>query len=102
LRYLPREIVHRRKRGLSVPIARWLRGPLRDWAEASLASGRLEQVGLSSRAVQEVFAEHCANKADYGRALWTLLVLDEWLNWLGGVRESLEAQESNPRPIPVH
>jgi asparagine synthase (glutamine-hydrolysing) len=81
LRYLPTEIVHRRKRGLSVPIARWLRGPLRDWAGSTLASGRLEQVGISSSAVLDLFAEHCDHKADHGRALWTLLVLDEWLDW---------------------
>jgi len=31
LRYLPEAIVNRRKRGLSVPIGRWLRGPLREW-----------------------------------------------------------------------
>ena len=35
LRYLPRGIVQRRKRGLSVPLSRWLRGPLREWAEAT-------------------------------------------------------------------
>src|SRR5258708_4940468 len=38
-RYLPRWVVHRRKRGLSVPLAAWLRGPLRGWAEERLAAG---------------------------------------------------------------
>ena len=38
LRYLPAQIVHRRKRGLSVPLAQWLRGPLFDWAQDRLAS----------------------------------------------------------------
>lgn len=101
LRYLPKEIVHRRKRGLSVPIARWLRGPLRDWAEASLASGRLAEVGISAHAVQEVFAEHCERKADYGRALWTLLVLDEWLDWLAEVSRTLKTQNSTSREAPT-
>lgn len=83
LRYLPEAIVHRRKRGLSVPIARWLRGPLREWATATLASGRLERAGISSAAAQSVLAEHCERKADHARALWTLLVLSEWLEWVG-------------------
>ena len=39
LRYLPDEIVNRRKRGLSVPIGRWLRGPLHAWALASWRAG---------------------------------------------------------------
>jgi asparagine synthase (glutamine-hydrolysing) len=94
LRYLPTEIVHRRKRGLSVPIARWLRGPLRDWAEASLASGRLEQVGISNKSAQDLFSEHCERKADHGRALWTLLVLDEWLGWLANFGRAPNSQSS--------
>jgi asparagine synthase (glutamine-hydrolysing) len=99
LRYLPEEIVHRRKRGLSVPIARWLRGPLHDWAQASLASGRLEQVGLSTKAVQEMFDEHCENKADHGRALWTLLVLDEWLDWLANVGQGARPGSSKAEQV---
>ena len=82
IRYLPNEIVHRRKRGLSVPIGRWLRGPLRDWAAAALGSGQLDRVGISNAAAQDLFAEHCEGKADHARALWTLLVLIEWLDWL--------------------
>ena len=46
-RYLPRAIVYRRKRGLSVPLARWLRGPLRDWARGRLDSPRLADVGIA-------------------------------------------------------
>jgi asparagine synthase (glutamine-hydrolysing) len=81
LRYLPAEIVHRRKRGLSVPVARWLRGPLRDWAEEALANGGLDRVGISGAAAQVLLAEHAAGKADHARALWTLMVLSEWLDW---------------------
>jgi len=49
-RYLPDNIVNRRKRGLSVPIASWLRGPLKEWATATLEKGRLEQVGIQTSA----------------------------------------------------
>jgi asparagine synthase (glutamine-hydrolysing) len=81
LRYLPKTIVHRRKRGLSVPIGRWLRGPLHEWAKASLASGRLARVGISTAAASGLFEEHCRREADHARALWALLVLSEWLAW---------------------
>jgi asparagine synthase (glutamine-hydrolysing) len=81
LRYLPGSIVHRRKRGLSVPIGKWLRGPLRDWAVKKLASERLGQTGVRTAAAAELFAEHCRLQADHARALWTLIVLSEWLDW---------------------
>jgi asparagine synthase (glutamine-hydrolysing) len=81
-RYLPNYIVNRRKRGLSVPIGNWLRGPLKEWATATLEKGRLEQVGIHTSAAMEFFSEHCQRKADHARALWTLLVLGEWLDWV--------------------
>jgi asparagine synthase (glutamine-hydrolysing) len=81
-RYLPDDIVNRRKRGLSVPIGGWLRGPLKEWATASLEEGRLEQVGIQTSAAMELFSEHCQRKADHARTLWTLLVLGEWLDWV--------------------
>ncbi len=98
LRYLPSEIVHRRKRGLSVPIGRWLRGPLKDWAESTLAGGRLERAGISGEAALSLLQEHCARKADHGRALWTLLVLGEWLEWALTTAEPLPLQSLEPEP----
>ena len=83
--YLPRTLTHRRKRGLSVPLSAWLRGPLRDWAQARLACSALAQAGLCNRAALELWAEHQARKADHARAIWTLLVLCEWLEWRGGI-----------------
>jgi asparagine synthase (glutamine-hydrolysing) len=81
LRYLPKEIVHRRKRGLSVPLARWLRGPLRSWAEDRLTDPRLAGAGLHAGAIERLHEEHQLRRADHARALWTLIVLDEWLRW---------------------
>jgi asparagine synthase (glutamine-hydrolysing) len=84
-RYLPNNIVNRRKRGLSVPISSWLRGPLKEWAIATLRKGRLGQVGIHTPAVVELFSEHCQRKADHARAIWTLLVLAEWLDWVANL-----------------
>jgi asparagine synthase (glutamine-hydrolysing) len=81
-RYLPSNIVNRRKRGLSVPIGSWLRGPLKEWASATLKNGRLEQAGIHTSAAMELFSEHCQRRADHSRAIWTLLVLGEWLDWV--------------------
>jgi len=81
-RYLPNNIVNRRKRGLSVPISSWLRGPLKEWAISTLKKGHLEQVGIRTSAAMELLSEHCQREADHARAIWTLLVLGEWLDWV--------------------
>jgi asparagine synthase (glutamine-hydrolysing) len=95
LRYLPANIVHRRKRGLSVPIGRWLRGPLKEWASANLGSGRLERVGIQTSAAMDLFSEHCQRRADHARALWTLLVLSEWLDWAATETNSRAGEAGN-------
>jgi asparagine synthase (glutamine-hydrolysing) len=97
LRYLPWEIVNRRKRGLSVPIGRWLRGPLKEWASATLENGRLEQAGINLSAAKDLFSEHCSRRADHARALWTLLVLGEWLEWVAAETTSVPG-EAGKRP----
>lgn len=50
LRYLPKEIVYRKKRGLSVPLSSWLREPLYGWTKAQLSSALLAKVGIDNEA----------------------------------------------------
>jgi len=82
LRYLPKRIIYRKKRGLSIPLSHWLRGPLRDWATERLSDDRLEWVGVQPHATVKLLQEHCAKEADHARALWALLVLAEWVDWV--------------------
>lgn len=83
-RYLPANIVHRRKRGLSIPLVSWLRGPLYDWAQKRLQAGRLARAGIDPDVALALFDEHREKRANYARPLWALLVLDEWLAWKDG------------------
>lgn len=78
-RYLPKDIIYRKKRGLSVPIGAWLRGPLREWAEGTLSHPGFYQLGIDRRVLGQLFDEHQRRVADHARALWALLVLGEWL-----------------------
>jgi len=76
---LPREIVHRRKRGLSVPISDWLNGGLRDDVDRLFDNHRLEQQGLiDPTPIRRLLDEHRAGRADHGRRLWPLLMLQRW------------------------
>lgn len=84
--YLPHSVIKQRKRGLSVPLATWLRGPLHDWARGHLSGHALASAGLHNEAALQLFAEHQSHTADHARGIWTLLVLSEWLEWLAHVK----------------
>jgi asparagine synthase (glutamine-hydrolysing) len=81
---LPRSVVHRKKRGLSVPIAQWLNGGLRPELDRLLAPERIESRGvLRGDAVRQLLNEHREGRANHSRALWALLMLEHWLeHWV--------------------
>lgn len=85
-RYLSDALVDSRKRGLSVPLASWLRGPLHDWTRSLLRSPRLADVGIDPKAAVAILDEHRARTADRARAVWTIVVLSIWLDWLAEIR----------------
>ena len=79
-RHVPREMIERPKKGFSVPLGQWLRGPLRDWAEALLNKQRLEKEGyFNSVVVRRVWTDHLQGKRDYARKLWGILMFPAWL-----------------------
>lgn len=99
-RYLPPEIVERRKRGLSVPLSQWLRGPLREWAMERLSGEAIRSAGIRTEAACALLEEHMQRRGDHARGLWNLVVLSEWLEWAGEMRESDSAMHEPPmRPV---
>ena len=85
-RYVPRELVERPKMGFGVPLATWLRGPLRNWAEDLLDPARLGGGLLDTAAVRALWTEHLSGKGDWAYALWTVLMYEAWRRrWADGV-----------------
>jgi asparagine synthase (glutamine-hydrolysing) len=79
-RYVPRTLIDRPKRGFAVPLAEWLRGPLRDWAEHLLDPQRLSEQGfLDAARVRARWQEHLAGTRDAQDELWTALTFQAWL-----------------------
>jgi len=78
---LPREIIHRPKKGFNMPVARWLTGELRDLTLDMLSPDRIKRQQLFNYGyVKGMLDEHMAQEQDHRKLLWTLLVFQLWYN----------------------
>ncbi len=78
-RYVPPALVERPKMGFGIPLGEWLRGPLRDWAEALLDEDRLREAGLLDHAVVRRFwQEHIDGRRNWQYLIWDVLMLEAW------------------------
>jgi asparagine synthase (glutamine-hydrolysing) len=76
---LPRSVVHRKKRGLSVPIGAWINEGLRAEMDRLLSPERLQATtALNAAALTRLLYEHRSGQANHGRALWAVLILERW------------------------
>ena len=82
-RYLPQDILYRRKMGFVTPISAWFRGPLAGEA-AALAKSRVLANWFDSAAITTIAADHRAGRAEHGRTLWQLVMLERSMQRLFG------------------
>ncbi|MGY2313642.1 asparagine synthase (glutamine-hydrolyzing) [Pseudomonas sp. SDO5522_S412] len=83
-RHVPRELIERPKKGFSIPIAAWLRGPLRDWSETLLDEKRLQREGFfQSSVIRDIWDQHLIGRVDHSSKLWGVLMFQAWLEEQG-------------------
>ena len=79
-RHVPKSMIERPKKGFSIPLAQWLRGPLRDWAENLLSEKRLINEGyFNPKPIRKAWEQHITGKADNALKLWSILMFQAWL-----------------------
>ena len=74
-RYLPEDILYRKKMGFAVPLASWFRGPLRDKVRHSLLGPDLMDTGLfDPDFIRRLVDQHQSGQRDHSAVIWSLLM----------------------------
>jgi asparagine synthase (glutamine-hydrolysing) len=78
-RYLPPEVLRRRKQGFASPLMYILEGEVRALAPRLLSESELVRAGyLRAERVQQLVDEHLARRYDHGNRIWLLLSAEVW------------------------
>lgn len=77
---VPDEVIDRPKKGFGIPLARWLRGPIRPLIETALRESPLwDSSAISRDRFRSWASEHQDRARDHSKTLWALVVLDQWM-----------------------
>jgi asparagine synthase (glutamine-hydrolysing) len=95
---LPAEILHRPKMGFVTPVSDWFRGPLRTEAEAIAHSPAFAELGwFDPQAIDSLAAAHISGRAEHGRLLWQLVMLEKSLQRLFGLGETSSSYRASAK-----
>jgi len=78
--HLPQDVLYRKKMGFSVPLVRWLRGPLRSKVREALLGSHMAESGMFNIAtIRLLVDQHESGARDHSTPIWTLLMFDAFL-----------------------
>lgn len=81
-RYFPAEFVHRRKMGFGIPLAAWLRGPLRPVLERTLLDPGV-MYPLNADVIKQTLDDFLHRDVDHSSRIWALLMYGNWRQHTG-------------------
>ena len=73
---LPSSILHRRKWGFGVPLAKWFRGDLKEFAYEKIFHRRDEYLNYGF--LSNCWDEHQRGARDWSSLMWTVLMFKTW------------------------
>ena len=98
--YLPRDVLYRPKMGFAVPLASWLRGPLKERARSAVLGDSLAETGLFDLGyLRHLFEQHQSGTRDHSAPLWSLLMFDAFMRQLDATYMSVKQQRHESRVI---
>lgn len=78
--FVPKKLLQQPKRGFTVPLGAWLRGPLRAWAEDLIDETAVRNQGfLNTQFVRSLWKNHLRGTADNHAVLWDVISFQAWL-----------------------
>ena len=81
--YVPHDNLYRKKMGFSIPLAEWLRGPLKDRLRTNILGREMQESGFfDMEKITKLFDEHQFGSSDHSTSLWSLLMLASFLRKL--------------------
>ena len=83
-RYVPRSLIERPKMGFSVPIDKWLRDPLKEWAGDMLhVSAFHSMFPVRPAAIRRLWDDYLAGCGPSANEIWALVMLSAWAASVG-------------------
>jgi asparagine synthase (glutamine-hydrolysing) len=87
---LPKSILDRPKKGFGIPVARWIRGPLKEQVLDTLAPQKIAREGFfEAAAIETLLDDHLSGRADNRKPIWTLFAFEQWYEHHLAEREPL-------------
>ena len=78
-KYLPNQLIDRPKMGFSIPLADWLRGPLKEWANESLSNDIFKNEELFNfDYIKKIWDNHLNNRENNHNKIWQLIIFASW------------------------
>jgi asparagine synthase (glutamine-hydrolysing) len=74
---VPDHVLNRKKLGFPVPIRHWLKNEMNDWAKKIIHESNTDHL-INKAYVLKLLEDHCQNKTDNSRKIWTVLMFMVW------------------------